>query len=117
MSEYFLFLLFALASYRLTRVIVFDKIAKFIRNPFIDEKEVIEEDGSLSYYSKLKSNSGLKCWIGQLLSCYWCVGVWAATGFYTFYAFFPTFTLPVLYIFAVAGAASIIETIILRLID
>ncbi|MDF2946219.1 MAG: hypothetical protein K0S51_898 [Bacillales bacterium] len=117
MNEFFLFLLFALASYRLTRVIVFDKIAKFIRNPFIEEKEVVEEDGTVSYFTKLKYNSGILCWLGQLLSCYWCVGVWVATGFYTFYAFFPAYALPLIYIFAIAGAASIIETIILKLID
>ncbi|MEH7255563.1 DUF1360 domain-containing protein, partial [Neobacillus niacini] len=42
--DLFTFILLALASFRLTRLIVFDKITEFIRQPFFDEiKEENEE--------------------------------------------------------------------------
>ncbi|WP_409274461.1 DUF1360 domain-containing protein [Neobacillus sp. SCS-31] len=102
--------LIGLASFRLTRVIVYDKIAEFFRSPFLDE---IIEDGEIYITPKGK---GLRKWIGELISCYWCTGVWVSAGLIGAYFYFPKIGIPVILIFAVAAIASILETIIGRLL-
>ena len=46
MTNFYLLVLFILATYRLTRIVVFDTIGRIIRAPFIEEKYV-EEDGEI----------------------------------------------------------------------
>ena len=54
-----------LASFRLTRLMVFDKITGFIRNSFIKEIEEIDEKGEKAIY--LVPKSGLvRGFIGDL---------------------------------------------------
>ena len=68
---------FRVSCFRLTRLIVYDKITGFLRRPFIDELEITEPDGSVSTFTKVKGK-GLRKWVGELLSCYWCTGVWVS---------------------------------------
>ncbi|MED3623140.1 DUF1360 domain-containing protein [Bacillus thermocopriae] len=107
-------LILSLASFRLTRLIVFDKITEFLRKPFFDE--VIEENsGDIEIYYTPKQ-SGWKRFVGELLSCYWCTGIWSTVGIVGMYYLSPVFT-PVILILAIAGAASILETIIQFLLE
>ncbi|HZG72977.1 MAG TPA: DUF1360 domain-containing protein [Chondromyces sp.] len=105
------FIVMCLASFRITRLLVFDKITEFIRAPFFEEIEELDEDGKKEIYIVPKSN-GIKGWIGQLLSCYWCTGIWVAIGCYILSWQIPQFAAPLLTIFAIAGAAAIIESIV-----
>ena len=107
-------LLFSLASFRLTRLLVFDKITAFIRKPFFEEMEV-EEDGKKETYIVPKKK-GLKGWIGELLNCYWCTGIWMTIFIVISYMVWPGWAGPAIIILAVAGLASIIETGIQRAI-
>lgn len=105
-----LLIVLGLASFRLTRLVVFDKITEFIRSPFLDE---VEEDGEI--YTVPKA-SGIRKWIGGLLSCYWCTGVWASAGLLGLYVFLPKMGIAVILILAVAAIGGILETIIGRLL-
>jgi len=105
-----LLIVLGLASFRLTRLIVFDKITEFLRLPFLDE---VEEDGEIYMVPK---PSGIRKWIGGLLSCYWCTGVWASAGLLALYVFLPKIGIAVIVIFAVAAIGGILETIISRLL-
>ncbi|WP_059173298.1 DUF1360 domain-containing protein [Bacillus sp. FJAT-27445] len=102
--------LIGLASFRLTRVIVYDKIAEFIRAPFLDE---VTEDGDVYIVPK---PGEIRKWIGELISCYWCTGMWVSAGLLGVYFFIPKFGVPFILILAVAAVGSIIETIIGRLL-
>lgn len=113
MTSFYLLILFILATYRMTHIIVFDTIGQIVRKPFIEEK-MVEENDQLKKYIRLKYQKGIKHWIGQLLSCYWCVGVWISFGLYLLYAILPSFGFVVLCVFAVAGGAAILETLNLR---
>ncbi|UAL48683.1 DUF1360 domain-containing protein [Sutcliffiella horikoshii] len=116
LESWFWFVLLGLASFRLTRLIVLDKIAGFIRKPFMEEIEEKNDKGEIEEYIIIKGK-GLRRWIGELLSCYWCTGVWVTTGLYLLMTFYPFIGEPVLIIFGAAGVAGILESIVARIID
>ncbi|MFB6465361.1 DUF1360 domain-containing protein [Cytobacillus sp. Hz8] len=105
------FILLALASFRLTRLIVYDKITAFLRAPFFDEMEEENESGEKEIYFVPKKTP-IRGFIGELLGCYWCTGIWSAMILYSGFLFWPTILGPVLVVLAVAGLAAIVETII-----
>ncbi|QFT88430.1 Sporulation protein YjcA [Bacillus sp. THAF10] len=115
LESWFWFLMLGLASFRITRLIVFDKIAGFIRKPFLEEREEQNEHGEIEEYIVIKGK-GLRRWMGELLSCYWCTGVWVTTGLFLLIMFYPMAGKPVLLIFAAAGVAGIIESVVEKLI-
>jgi hypothetical protein len=100
------YLMLILASYRFTHLIVFDKITEFIRKPFMKEQEITDEKGRT--YTKQVPKSKF----GYLLNCYWCAGVWSAILFGCGYLLIIKIFWPVIFIFSIAGASSIIETLV-----
>ncbi|KKE78167.1 DUF1360 domain-containing protein [Oceanobacillus caeni] len=112
----FEFLLLALATFRLTRLIVFDKITTFLRSPFLEEVEEVEGDGTVVTYIEVKGN-GIKKWIGELLSCYWCAGIWCAVLLLVFYDVWPTVMEFIIIVLAITGAAGFLESVVNRLTD
>ncbi|MEC1523974.1 DUF1360 domain-containing protein [Neobacillus niacini] len=105
------FTILALASFRLTRLIVFDKITEFLRAPFFDEIEEENEEGTIEVYY-LPKGTPIKKFIGELLSCYWCTGVWVSGVVVCGYLFLPAVFMPIILVFAVAGLAALVETIV-----
>jgi len=108
--------LLTMACFRLTRLIVFDKITEFIREPFFDEIEEENEDGVIEVYY-LPKKAGLKKFFGELLSCYWCTGIWVSTFIVLAYYLSPSYSTPIILILAIAGIASILESIVQRLLE
>jgi uncharacterized protein involved in cysteine biosynthesis len=100
--------LLVFASFRLTRLIVYDTITEFLRAPFHDIVEETLEDGSTETYIEIKGE-GLKYWIGELLSCHWCTGIWATSFLYAGYVLIPHLSMPVITVLAIAGIASVIQ--------
>ncbi|HDX9577767.1 TPA: DUF1360 domain-containing protein [Bacillus pseudomycoides] len=115
-ESWLMFFIFSFAVFRLTRLFVYDKITSFIRAPFIEELQITEPDGTVSTYTKIKG-TGLRKWIGELLSCYWCTGVWASAFLLLCYYMIPKVIEPIIVLLAIAGVAAIIETVISRLIE
>lgn len=109
------FFLLCLATFRLTRLIVFDSITTFLRRPFHEIVEEMNADGQVETYLNIKG-TGLKFWIGELLSCYWCVGIWAAIFLVVSYTFYFPFIMPVILILAIAGVASLIEMVVSKFV-
>jgi hypothetical protein len=101
-------LILVLASYRLTHLIVFDEIAAFIRNPFVRVSFVSDEAGQIQRQIEILG-TGWRYGMGVLLSCYWCVGIWSAAFFVLLHLYVPVL-FPLSLIFAIAGAAAILET-------
>lgn len=97
-----------LASFRLTHLIVFDEIAAFIRKPFLNISNSKSSSGELEQIVEIKG-TGFRHFIGSLLSCYWCSGIWCSLFVVLVYCYFPI-TFPVFLILAVAGGAAIIES-------
>jgi hypothetical protein len=98
-----------MAVFRLTRLIVFDKITWFLREPFHEILEEEQEDGSVSTYLHVKGK-GIRKWIGELLSCYWCTGMWSAIVLYFGFVYAPALIMPIIVILAIAGVAGFLES-------
>ena len=96
------FIIVSLATLRLTRLFVYDKITAFFREQFYD---VVESRGRRSLQ---KPESGPRRTLADLLSCPWCISMWMGATvvffFYlTVYAWFPILAL------AVAGTGSLLQ--------
>jgi len=84
-------LLLALASFRVTRLIVYDKISRWFRDLFEDP-----------------SGYGLRHTIHDLLSCPWCIGFWSALILVVAY-FTQPWAWTVIFFLAVAGTGSFVQ--------
>ncbi|MBT2639245.1 MULTISPECIES: DUF1360 domain-containing protein [unclassified Bacillus (in: firmicutes)] len=105
--------LLVFASFRLTRLIVYDKITEFLRAPFHDTVVETLEDGSTETYIEIKGD-GLKYWVGELLSCHWCSGIWSSVFIYAAYELLPQLSMPVIIILAISGISSLVQHIFIE---
>ncbi|WP_164670118.1 DUF1360 domain-containing protein [Virgibacillus doumboii] len=96
------FMMLILASYRLTHLIVFDKITEFIRKPFLTTKKTSSKETKQVPKSKF----------GYLLTCYWCAGVWSAIFLGLTYLWIPDIAQYVIFILAIAGGQAILESFV-----
>lgn len=115
-DSFYIFFVIVLAVYRLTRLIVFDNITEILRRPFLETVEETLEDGSIQLFVVPKGK-GIRRWIGELISCYWCTGIWCSFIMLTLLHLFPDYFIFVVYGLGIAGGAGIIETIMDRLTD
>lgn len=99
------YVMLILASYRLTHLIVFDKITEFIRKPFMKKQAIRTESGTTM-------KDVPKSMFGYLLNCYWCAGVWSAIFLGGFYLWKPDYAIFLIFILSIAGGQAIIETFV-----
>ncbi len=109
------FVILSLASFRLTRLIVFDKITEFLRAPFFEEEIEVGPDGEEEIYYVPKKGL-ITNFLGELLSCYWCTGIWVTLILCLFYLMWPVLATPFILVLAVAGCAALIEVMVQRLL-
>ena len=114
--DIFHFFLIGLASFRLTRLFVYDKITEFIRNPFLREITEIDESGQEIIYT-VPEEKGIRRFMGELLSCHWCTGVWVSAFLVCFYLLYPSVAFVFILIFSISALGSGIETYIQKLIN
>lgn len=109
-------LILSLASFRLTRLIVFDKITEFMRRPFFDEIQETNESGETEIFLVPKK-SRIRGFFGELLSCYWCTGVWVSIFLIVFYILLAKWAVPFLLVMSVAGIAALIEALLQKWLE
>ena len=66
------FALITLASWRVTRLFVYDEVTKFLREQFWDVKKVGRG------YQLDKPKTGPRRTLADLFSCPWCFGIWSS---------------------------------------
>ena len=98
-------LLITLASFRLTRLFVYDVMTKFFREQFYDAK--VTKAGKVTLY---KPARGPRRTLADLMTCPWCFGVWASAMVTFFYLLTPLAYVPV-FILAVSAAATFLQNI------
>lgn len=95
------YVLMTLAAFRLTRLVVYDKIFAFFRDQFYD---VSETKGKLFL---VKPETGPRRTLADLTSCPWCIGIWMAAMVSFFYLLTPYAFFPVLLLALSAVATSL----------
>lgn len=113
MASWLDFVLLIFASFRLTRLMVYDKITEFVRRPFHSTIEESMPDGTTETYIEIKG-TGLRNWIGELLSCHWCTGFWCSLVLYSGYKFIPLYSIPLITVLAIAGCSSIAQHFLVK---
>lgn len=105
----FTFIVLCLASYRLTHLLVFDTIFIPIRSLFV--LRFFEMDYSTREYKSFFQLRGgrIRHFIGKILLCFWCCGVWSAAAITLLYAWQPDITIWGMYILAIAAVQSLLE--------
>lgn len=96
------YVLITLATWRLTRLVVYDAITKFIREQFWDSKKVGKG------YQLEKPVAGPRRTLAELFDCPWCIGVWAAAFVTFFYLLTPYMLFPVVFL-AVSAVATFLQ--------
>ena len=96
------YILITLASWRLTRLFVYDNITKFIREQFWD---VVKAGKG---FKLEKPKVGPRRTLADLFSCPWCFGIWASAMTMFFYLLTPYAVFPVA-LLAVAAVASFLQ--------
>ena len=96
------YVLMILASFRLIRLFVYDKITAFFREQFYDA-EVSRKEVRL-----VKPESGPRRTVLELLICPWCFGIWATALVVFFYMLTPIFWYPILFL-ALSSVASALQ--------
>lgn len=94
--------LITLASFRLIRLVTYDKIFGFFREQFYDAKE---------YKGKVvlvKPESGPRRTLADLVTCPWCIGIWMAAMVSFFYLLTPYAWFPVLFL-ALSSVATFLQ--------
>lgn len=102
-------LLIVLATFRLIRLFVYDKITRFVRDLFMRYEEVYSEQG-VTYLEAHQPGGGPLRTVSDLLACPWCFGVWAALVLTFFYYLTPLAWFPI-FVLAVSGVATLFQLV------
>lgn len=101
-------LLITLATFRLTRLFVYDSIMYFVRDWFLIREVIYTSDEVI--VKRKKYPSGFKRAMSDLFSCPWCFGLQAAMLVVFLYYLSPVFWI-LIFMFAVGGVATFIQLV------
>lgn len=96
------YVLITLASWRLTRLFVYDAITKFVREQFWDVKKVGKG------FMLEKPKTGPRRTLADLTSCPWCFGMWATATVIFFYLLTPYAVYPIV-VLALSAVATFLQ--------
>lgn len=96
--------LITLATWRFTRLMVYDSITKWFREQFLDLQKVGRS------YELIKPKVGPRRTLADLLSCPWCFGIWAAAMVTFFYLITPYAVYPVI-LLALSAVATFLQLV------
>jgi hypothetical protein len=100
----FEFVILSLATFRLTRLFVHDKITAFFREQFYDAKKL--KTGIVLE----KPKSGARRTLADLMSCQWCFSMWAGAIIIFSYELTPYAWYPIL-VLALSGVSSFFQCV------
>jgi hypothetical protein len=98
--------LMVLAAFRMTRLVVYDKITRFFREWFLDKRTVVVN--GVEHVELRLVTHGVRRTLYDLVDCPWCIGMWSALIIAFCYFIFPWAWFVILFL-AVAGASSFIQ--------
>lgn len=101
-------LMMAFAAFRITRLMVYDKITRWFRELFARRIET-QRDG-ITYVEVTPYPRGFASTVYDLLNCPWCIGIWSSAVVVFAYFVFP-WAWSVIFFLAIAGAGSLLQVI------
>lgn len=102
-------LILVFASFRLTRLFVYDKVMEFFRDLFVDIKDIELLDDEVAVHKK-NFPYGLRRTVHDLLHCPWCTNVWMSL-FVIFFYYFSAISWFFIFMLAISGAGTFIQII------
>jgi hypothetical protein len=96
------YVLMTLATFRLVRLFLYDKITAFFREQFYD---VVESKSGITLE---KPARGPRRTLADLLSCPWCFGMWAA-GTVTFFYLLTPYAFYIVLMLAIGAVGSFLQ--------
>jgi hypothetical protein len=102
----------AVAVHRLSRVVTKDRVTSVLRAPFT-EYEGPGAPGEVEEHARRSSGPALA--LGQLLTCPYCIGEWAALGMTAGFTFAPRATRALATVLTIAAAADLMQEVYVRL--
>lgn len=97
-----------LACFRLTHLVVADTITAPLRAFLVNEVYEPDAAGRFVHLQHPKPPAW-RGYLGTLIGCTWCTGIWAAVGLVAVWQHVPAFGKPLAWILAVAGLGIIAE--------
>lgn len=97
----------ALATFRLTRLFVYDHITQFVRDLFLTVRAPAVVGGE---FEREKPATGPRRTLAKLLGCPWCFGVWAGFSVAFFYFLTPHAWF-FLFAIALSGIGSLLQVL------
>jgi len=98
----------SLATFRLTRLLVYDNIALFMRDFVLDKTKTWDSKAGLYTVIREKPKKGLRRKLAELLDCPWCTGVWVSI-FVIFFHYFTPLSWYVYLLLSIAGISTFIQ--------
>lgn len=109
-------LILVLATFRITRLVVADRITQWVRDLCFIVSVGTDRDSGAPYIVRTKRVKGIRRVIGDIIGCPWCTGMWVALFAVVLYteaiANSSVVSWVLIVLFAIAGGASIVQTII-----
>lgn len=102
-------ILIVLAVFRLTRLFVYDKVTRFVREWFVQNRLVLTETGAMIETTPFKK--GFRRAISEILACPWCTGAWLSLPVVYCY-FMYAWSWYVIFVLAVAGMATCVQILV-----
>lgn len=99
-------LMLAFATFRITRLVVYDKITRWFRELFADRYEY-ERDGK-AWVEVRPPSSGFRHTAYDLVQCPWCIGIWASLIVIFVYFVYPWGWF-LCFFLALAGAGTMLQ--------
>jgi hypothetical protein len=99
--------LLALATFRLSRMLAYDKVMEAYRSPVV---ETVPHDSGAGLTTQAHSDAtGFKKAMGEMISCPVCNGTWISAGLVYGMCFAPNLTRTLLMIMSAVGASEIMQ--------
>jgi hypothetical protein len=100
--------LIGIATYRLSRLVTYDRVTSVLRQPFVEEGRGEENlEGTI----QRPKGTGLQRALGELLTCSWCASVWSGTINVAAYTLFPRVGRMFLMVLAASGISEILDPV------
>ena len=102
------FFLLSLATYRLARLISYDKVTSWIRSPFVREGEGAATPEEVK---EKPAGEGVRLAVSELLTCSWCSGMWAGQLVYFGLRLMPSLARPFVSVLALGASEQLLDAL------